>query len=245
MEYKNSVEAVYIQLNDILQHVAEWGSEETLRTIDIDLTLNKLRDVYDIIHSLKNEQLTQAIPSNETPAQYLKETIVEENIEENVEEVEDSESSSIEFEVEETPSAIEEPSKNLEEIKNKIKSSVKNDEGVNTLNLSEQYKATQLTLNEELSSHVSSEDLAIKLKTRPIKNLSSAIGLNEKFEFINNLFHGNKEQYEETVDTLNQATNFNEAYDFLSSKLGWDMSDPLAQRMLELIRRKLIINSNE
>ena len=101
MEYKNSVEAVYIQLNDILQHVAEWGSEETLRTIDIDLTLNKLRDVYDIIHSLKTEQLTQAIPSNETPTQYLEETIVEENIEEKVEEVEDSESSSIEFEVEE------------------------------------------------------------------------------------------------------------------------------------------------
>lgn len=239
MEYKNSVEAVYIQLNEILQNVAGWGAEKELREIDIDLTLGKIRDIYDLVLSLRNEQQNlvaeekvKESPSPQKPIE-TKEEIPQNNIDEET----------IEFEAEKP--IEDKKSDDLQSIKEKIKTSIQRSQQQNSQNLSEQYEKSQPTLNEELSTHVESKDLAIKLKTRPITNLSSAIGLNEKFEFIQSLFNGDKEKYEETIETLNSATNFNGAYNYLSTKLNWDMSDPLAQRILELIRRKLIVNSNE
>lgn len=249
MQYKNSIEAIYFQLNELVQNVAEWGTERELRTIDIDLTLDKIRDVYDIISSLKNEQLQQPsakiieeeVIEKETPIEDL--SAKEEVVEEKAAPIQENSAEAI-YDMEEEKSVPEPPiqAEIKEEIKEKIKASVVKPKNPLTTSISDKFNHDRPTLHEELSTHVESEDLANHLKNRPITNLSSAIGLNEKFEFIHNLFNGDKEKYEETIEKLNVASNFNEAFNYLSVKLGWNMSEPMPQRILELIRRKLIVN---
>lgn len=260
MQYKNSIEAIYFQLNEALQNVGEWGAESQLHAIDIDITLEKLRNVYDTMSSLKQELLIT--PNNTSSASSEKKdntpTIVTKNedIKPPITELEDktiivtaSESAdiatdqpgaeeSIQFDVDEKEPNIEpEPEPSPKPTAPKPTTSSNSFE---ESSISGKYNKNRPTLHEELSTQVSSEDLANQLKNRPITNLSSAIGLNEKFEFIHNLFNGDKDKYEEAIEKLNTTTSFNEAYNYLSSTLNWDMSEALPQRVLELIRRKLI-----
>jgi hypothetical protein len=236
MPYKNTLEALYIQLNEVQQNIATWGTENSIRNIDIDLALSKIRDIYDLILELK--QLEKLDPK----------VIIEQKTEK-------AESRTIELEVEDSGG----PENSIYELNTKVdnetispepaKPEAKADRVTQDIktnsqeksSLGERFYTEKPTLNEELSTQVSSSDLANQLKNRPITNLSSAIGLNEKFELINTLFHGDKDKYEATIEKLNVATNFNEAYNYLSSMLNWDMSDPMVQRILELIRRKLIV----
>lgn len=237
MQYKNTIEALYIQLNEVQQNIASWGADKELRKIDIDLALDKLRNVYDLVLSLKAEPNFMQAPLEEPNTQ-----LVDDTIEITKEVIESKPEKVPEIKVEAKTENIKKTTEQIiTELTKKVpKTSASNEKS----NLSEKFSHNRPTLNEELSSQVESADLANQLKNRPVTNLSSAIGLNEKFEFINNLFNGDKVKYEETIDKLNMATNFNEAYNYLSIKLNWDMSDPSIQRILDLIRRKLISNKN-
>jgi hypothetical protein len=241
MQYKNTYEAILIQLSEIQQQIALLSSEEPIRNIDLDLSLAKLRDIYDLMLSLRHEHPEMPNPIlSEEPApkeEFIKDEpafIIEDN--EDVYET-------YEFEPDpEEESPVIEKEKNHTPKISKIKTESVQSDGSS---LGEQFSSTRPTLHEELSTQVDNSDLANTLKNRPITNLSSAIGLNEKFEFINELFNGDKEEYEKTIEKLNIATNFNEAYNYLSTKLNWNMSSPMAQRILELIRRKLIVKKHD
>lgn len=233
MPYKNTLEAIYIELNEIQQNIAVWSSEGEIRNIDIDLSLAKLRDVYDLLLSLKESSASLTEPTEEAGQPKPQR---EENKKEHTPATEPLEKAEEKERPVETKTELQKQRKAAE-----VRKSIVEEKS----SLGEKFSADRPTLNEELSSQVISADLANQLKNRPITNLSSAIGLNEKFEFIHTLFHGDKEAYEATIDKLNMATNFNEAYTYLNTQLQWDMSDPLVQRILELIRRKLIVNKNE
>ena len=77
--------------------------------------------------------------------------------------------------------------------------------------------------------------------TAPISSITSGMGLNDKFELINELFKGNREKFDKCMEVLNTAGSFVEAYNYLETNFDWDMDDPYVQRLLELIRRKLIV----
>jgi hypothetical protein len=227
MHYKNTIEAIYVQLDEVQQSIAKLGGENKLRNIDLDLSLSKLRDVYDLILSLQKENK----PSN------AQTNIVDEVIPATEKKTEQS--------IENQPSGFGKEKISIEEIKKIITKPAPPKDEMKHDFLGNHFKSEKPTLNEELSSKVSSSDLANRIKNKPITNLSSAIGLNEKFELINTLFNGDKEKYEQTIDTLNKATNFNEAYNYLSTSFQWNMNEPLVQRILELIRRKLIVKKND
>ena len=55
MHYKNTVEAVYIHLDEIQQIIANMGTDGTIHNIELDLAMDKLRYVYDLMISLKGE----------------------------------------------------------------------------------------------------------------------------------------------------------------------------------------------
>ncbi|GAJ17419.1 unnamed protein product, partial [marine sediment metagenome] len=99
--------------------------------------------------------------------------------------------------------------------------------------------------SEELAEKNPVMDLSSKLQSQPISDIGSAIGLNEKFLFINELFNGNSEKFEETISYLDNAPNFNDAFNYLNEHFDWEMENPSVQKLLDLARRKLIINEDE
>jgi len=83
--------------------------------------------------------------------------------------------------------------------------------------------------------------LAAKLARKKIENLNSAIGINEKFLFTNELFDGNTEQFLKTIEELNNCVSLNEATDKLiefAQKRSWIVDEEPYQKLQSLLSRK-------
>ncbi|OLY92091.1 hypothetical protein SAMN05444008_106120 [Cnuella takakiae] len=85
-------------------------------------------------------------------------------------------------------------------------------------------------------------ELGNKLKETPIRDLRKAIGLNDKFLFIKELFRGDEAMYERSIKTINNFHILPEAEYWISRelkvKLGWDDSSDAAQSFYQLVKRR-------
>ena len=111
--------------------------------------------------------------------------------------------------------------------------------------VSDRFKGSKQTVHEEMAGKTRPDDISSQYKTKPINNIMGAIALNDRFELINHLFNGDKTKFEQTIENLNVAASFVDAYNYLQENFEWDMDNEYVQRLLELIRRKLIVHRNE
>jgi hypothetical protein len=85
-------------------------------------------------------------------------------------------------------------------------------------------------------------ELVERLKHEPIKDLRKAIGINDRFVFINELFRGDEAMYERSIKTLNSFYNFAEAEYWinreLTLRLGWDQYSELVKHFYQLVKRR-------
>ena len=95
-------------------------------------------------------------------------------------------------------------------------------------------------MDELISEHHPSKDISLKLQLRPIDDIGKAIGLNDKFLFINELFNGDSPLFKKTVEMINQMGDFNEVFSYLTSQFNWDMKNETVNKFMELVRRKFI-----
>jgi len=109
--------------------------------------------------------------------------------------------------------------------------------------LADKYKAGTKFINESLAGK--KQDISSKIQSTPISNIGSALGINDRFKLINDLFNGDKDSFQNTIGILNGAANFNEAFNYITSSFDWDMEEDSVQLLLELVRRKFIVNQNE
>ena len=75
----------------------------------------------------------------------------------------------------------------------------------------------------------------------PIKDLRAAIGLNEKFQFINQLFGGDSGKYNAAVEQFNGFLNLESAHDFLnqtSVENNWENHAAAASAFVDLVERR-------
>jgi hypothetical protein len=85
------------------------------------------------------------------------------------------------------------------------------------------------------------EALADKFMNKGITNLSSAIGISEKFMFIHELFKGDTEEYIKTLNNLNNCANLidaNQAIEKLSNEMSWDEKTSAFQELNNILARK-------
>ena len=85
-------------------------------------------------------------------------------------------------------------------------------------------------------------DRGSQLKGSPVKELRKAIGVNDRFVFINELFRGDEPMYERSIKTINNFRILPEAEYWmereLKIKLGWDDSREIVQHFYQLVRRR-------
>jgi len=82
---------------------------------------------------------------------------------------------------------------------------------------------------------------AVNLQKRPITDLKSAIGINDKFQFINELFDGNMQEYNLALNQLNSMADLKEASYYLHSlkdMYKWKEENGSAQKFTELVERR-------
>lgn len=80
------------------------------------------------------------------------------------------------------------------------------------------------------------------LKEAPIKDLRKAVGINDRFLFIDDLFRGDEAMYERSIKTINSFNIYPEAEYWiireLKVKLGWDTESKTVQHFDQLVKRR-------
>jgi hypothetical protein len=94
------------------------------------------------------------------------------------------------------------------------------------------------TMNEQLGSLRNDDDVSEILKAKPLTNLSDAIGVNDKFLFIRELFNGSPEAYDQAISKINSSGNFTDARALVLSYTTDNKETEAVRQLLELVKRK-------
>lgn len=85
-------------------------------------------------------------------------------------------------------------------------------------------------------------EVATALQGTPIRDLKKAIGINDRFLFVNDLFRGDENMYERSIKTINAFTIYPEAEYWiqreLKVKLSWPDSSETVKLFDQLIKRR-------
>jgi hypothetical protein len=99
----------------------------------------------------------------------------------------------------------------------------------------------QETLGDRLQQQ-EDHSLAAKLQHEAaVKDLRTAIGINDKFLLVNELFSGSMEKYNKSIENLNDLKTLNGALIYMNElriELQWNSSNEAYKKLLELVHRK-------
>lgn len=98
----------------------------------------------------------------------------------------------------------------------------------------------QESLNDKLKENRT--EVMHAIKDSPIRDLRKAIGINDRFVFINELFRGDEPMYERSIKTINGFNIYPEAEYWMNRelkiKLGWDDTRENVKHFYQLVKRR-------
>ncbi|MDK2909482.1 MAG: hypothetical protein PWR20_1049 [Bacteroidales bacterium] len=207
------------------------ANEGNLSRIEFDLLLGNLRNIYDKVYWLQKTVLeppkAETPPTSEKPIPPFR----------------------LKFEGRSIPSHPEEKPK--EPVAEKPKTSPIPPPKPRTGDL---FSETPPTLAEKLqpekpsvidriSSQVEDKSVASNLMHKPLADIKAAIGINEKFLFINELFGGSMQEYTQAIQELNQARSLEEALELFenyAARYKWNPRLPGVIKLKELVQRRYL-----
>ena len=87
-----------------------------------------------------------------------------------------------------------------------------------------------------------SKEVAEHIALEPIKDLKAAIGINDKFQFIQELFGGDEKHFESSLKTINAFNIYAEAQFWIKKELriknNWDEASASVKAFDQLIKRR-------
>lgn len=132
----------------------------------------------------------------------------------------------------------EEPSKNQEPVEQeKVPESKTESEPVRGDSVPEEEIASFF----ERFTKVHDDSLMSKLGASKLDTLKGAIGLNDKMQFISELFDGSSDMFNEAIEKLDEQQNNEKARFYLSEiavKQNWDVEDPLVEEFVRILDRR-------
>jgi hypothetical protein len=106
-----------------------------------------------------------------------------------------------------------------------------------------QDKITQPTATKESSNTLldGKQTLADKLNATKISSISDVMGIQEKFQYLNELFEGDHVQFSDSLTRLDNAPDEDQAKNLLGSLTAnyqWDLENKVVQNFIQLVERK-------
>ena len=253
------------EIQDIYSKINEFENADQIHLIDIDLALSKVRNLYELLSKLnpqtfydpENQKEEISTKTKQSENTEIESPIEDKKIEPEVK-IEKEPDKSEEKEVIEEKPVVSEPeliietpkkkeqkeeieaeSESDEEIKEKEvpKKTVKEHNGTNPEIIADKFQSKKF-IHDDIAMKNSKQDVSSKMQSKPINDINSAIGLNDKFIFIRELFDGDKDRYNETIQILNNFDTYENAVSFLDENFDWDSEDENYERLKELVQRK-------
>ena len=95
-------------------------------------------------------------------------------------------------------------------------------------------------LKEKSVNDIMSDDfskLEHKLSNRPVSSIQSAIGINDRFQYIRELFEGSADNFVKTVADLDSMNDIKDAVNYLQSNFKWKKNET-SLKFVNLIKRR-------
>lgn len=222
-------------LSDIQNHIQAIKDSNTISRIQKELILSKIAQCYDLIFQIQTET---SIGKSTAPVSDIKPIEIHEEPGIISEIIEEEQAVALEHEIIESFSekkeAIEAPSE-IEITEPPIVDQ-------ETIEVSAKIESKEITEHKEpvFVKPITEQDLSQKLGKKPITNISSAIGINERFQFIKELFSNNVEVYTEVIQILNELSSFDQALEYLEKNHSLDYDTEITQRFLSIVERRYL-----
>ncbi|MBN2275583.1 MAG: hypothetical protein JXR41_01850 [Bacteroidales bacterium] len=230
MNYRHTFEAAMADLNDMMNLLNDLRGKNTVSSIDIDLFLQKTRNLYEVFLLFRQDSNKRSGTDQSFKAEEPGEVTSR---------VQRAETEWQDDAVEKTADIKKEVPVENETVK---KSQAEKKEERKILSDSIEGKPV---LGESFQQQVPYQNLSSRLHEQPVTDLAKAIGINERFLYIRELFDNDAKKYEQAIQIINNAPNFNEAYNYMIREYTWDMDSEMVQELLEIIRRKYITGQHE
>ncbi len=254
------------QIISLLEEIVEQSQtinayEGQIPQIELDIVMANIRELYSAYHKLtkiNNSYTTVQEPTNEAPKEENPQVLAAEkpkeaSKEEKAEPVDmpspkTEEKKEVIAEEKKKEEAVVEPPK--EETAPKAEISKENEATQPSLGLFAEEKTIgdkfmeeneKSSVNEKIQLEKTDYSIGKRMQESAITDLRSAIGLNEKFLFINGLFKGNHDAYHTTVDEINSVENKEKAFDLLenkAAKYAWDNNTEIKKKFYHLVERR-------
>jgi len=243
------------EIQEIYSFINRFENPNQIHQIDIDLAMSKVRNLYDMLLKLNahdtyvseyqsKEKLTINKPSEKQEFERTKEVIQNEP-QKNTKTPETKQEIENELIIEE----IKKPEikKEIEPVKKitfiedekpkKVQEKQKKQESSSEI-MADKFHSKTYMHDSFTKGNPDKQDVSSKMKSKPITDINSAIGLNDKFVYVRELFNGNKDQFVETIQLLNNFDSFENALGYLKENFKWDYEEPIVVKLVELVRRK-------
>lgn len=111
--------------------------------------------------------------------------------------------------------------------------------------ISEKFKTETPSINDMISPGKADHTLADKINLTSISDIKNVIGINEKFQFINELFEGSGQLYNDAISLLNNCIGIEaarELYADFQTRNNWDPKSKTCQKLKEYIERRYLVS---
>jgi len=246
MDKKEKFQIIKGKISDILQVVNQMENAE-IKQIDIDLLKLKFAGVYNDVLTLMSDkesgdglQVETEIQKEAIISEFDKKEPVEtisEVADEKVAETKPQAELNLDFKE-------EEDEENTKEAETKpyvpeidfVRENEPEKHAKKTIGESFQ---TGKTLNDLISEIKKEKESGTGLNFLKINNLSHAISINDKIEFVRELFNNDADKYAEIVSKLNGADNLDSAI-YILTEVDFDNDKPAAKKFLNLVYRRFM-----
>ncbi len=240
---------IKLRLQRVLQILEEAEREGVLADIERDMVLGELREAYAELKfgKTENEEQSEIAPIAHIESEPESEPEPEEESEPEVEVELIFDEESVETENEEQQEVENEEVQEQEENLSTINYQP------STLNpqLSTPKRSPLLSLYEDAPTPVIGEQFHEKpsvadtiacpkgvAESAPVTSLRKAIGVADRFMLISELFGGDAEAYEATIDALENQPSFDDCIIFIAEHYAWSPNAQATKLVMDLLQRK-------
>ncbi len=230
MEIKYTLEILTKDIQDIEKLVGNLQNSPEGSSIELDLALSKLRNVYEILTMIKADRLHDFLQPLATPASAPKP--VAEAIPDPEPAVEPNPEPDPEPAVEPKPDPDPEPVAVTEPASApKPEPETKKEAEI----IAEKFSA-ESSINENLAGQ-RGKDLDTQILRQPIDNIKRNIGINDRFLIIRELFDGDADKFNSLIINLEGAGTFKDAITVLEEQFSTSMEHEGVEILSGLVKR--------
>ncbi len=261
MDNRKLLEIVLKDLNELEELIAEKGSNnfDELEWEFLQTRVSGAKRMIHILHDRESAGETEITAAAEVENSEPKQTLVQQKIKEEIIIEEKTEPKIEEEKVNQEeisePEQLEEPAPEIAELEEPVEVVVEKEtpiqqkEKINELGMDEEEKADdkRKILGDSFSKEKSVNDLIDlekfnleqKLSNRPVTSIKSAIGINDRFQFIRELFNGDPEIFSKTVNDLDAKNDIGEAVEYLQQNFNWKKNET-SLKFVNLVKRRFL-----